>query len=94
MAYFSFTKSILKGKFIPIFEETNHASVARDFTYIDDIVKGCLAALDTAGKSTGSGGKKKGILQFWVYNLMNTPQLLYNHLQEPTLHNTTIRHIG
>lgn len=72
MAYFFFTKDILKGKSIQIFEAANHGTVARDFTYIDDIVKGCLAALDTAEKSTGSGGKKKGPAQLRVYNLGNT----------------------
>lgn len=72
MAYFFFTRDILKGKSIPIFEGANHGTVARDFTYIDDIVKGCLAALDTAEKSTGSGGKKKGPAQLRVYNLGNT----------------------
>ncbi|KAL3536964.1 hypothetical protein ACH5RR_000330 [Cinchona calisaya] len=72
MAYFFFTKDILKGKAIQIFEAPNHGTVARDFTYIDDIVKGCLAALDTAEKSTGSGGKKKGSAQLRVYNLGNT----------------------
>ncbi|KAI4323990.1 hypothetical protein L6164_023559 [Bauhinia variegata] len=72
MAYFFFTKDILKGKKITIFEGPNHKSVARDFTYIDDIVKGCLGALDTAGKSTGSGGKKKGAAQLRVFNLGNT----------------------
>ncbi|KAK8693461.1 hypothetical protein V6N13_071044 [Hibiscus sabdariffa] len=72
MAYFFFTRDILKGKSIPIFEAANHGTVARDFTYIDDIVKGCLAALDTAEKSTGSGGKKKGPAQLRVYNLGNT----------------------
>nr|GFB16473.1 UDP-glucuronate 4-epimerase 6-like [Tanacetum cinerariifolium] len=45
---------------------------ARDFTYIDDVVKGCLGALDTAEKSTGKGGKKKGPAQLRVYNLGNT----------------------
>ncbi|CAI0383299.1 unnamed protein product [Linum tenue] len=50
----------------------NHGTVARDFTYIDDIVKGCLGALDTAQKSTGSGGKKKGPAQLRVFNLGNT----------------------
>ncbi|CAN0921446.1 UDP-glucuronate 4-epimerase 3 [Linum grandiflorum] len=50
----------------------NHGTVARDFTYIDDIVKGCLGALDTARKSTGSGGKKKGPAQLRVFNLGNT----------------------
>ena len=57
MAYFFFTKDILKGKTITVFESPDKGSVARDFTYIDDIVKGCLGALDTAEKSTGSGGK-------------------------------------
>ncbi|KAK1376318.1 UDP-glucuronate 4-epimerase 3 [Heracleum sosnowskyi] len=72
MAYFFFTNDILKGKSIPIFEAANHGTVARDFTYIDDIVKGCLASLDTAEKSTGSGGKKKGSAQLRVFNLGNT----------------------
>ena len=72
MAYFFFTKNILKRKPITIFEAPNHGTVARDFTYIDDIVKGCLAALDTAKKSTGTGGKKKGNAQFRIFNLGNT----------------------
>ncbi|GLT40300.1 hypothetical protein SLA2020_144450 [Shorea laevis] len=72
MAYFFFTKDILKGKKITIFEGPDHTTVGRDFTYIDDIVKGCLAALDTAKKSTGTGGKKKGPAQLRVFNLGNT----------------------
>ncbi|KAL0324420.1 UNVERIFIED_CONTAM: UDP-glucuronate 4-epimerase 3 [Sesamum calycinum] len=72
MAYYFFTKDILRGKEIKIFEGADHATVARDFTYIDDVVKGCLAALDTAKKSTGSGGKKKGAAQLRIYNLGNT----------------------
>ncbi|CAG7881149.1 unnamed protein product [Brassica rapa] len=72
MAYFFFTKDILKGKSISIFESPNHGTVARDFTYIDDIVKGCLGALDTAEKSTGTGGKKRGPAQLRVFNLGNT----------------------
>ncbi|GLT39782.1 hypothetical protein SLA2020_139550 [Shorea laevis] len=72
MAYFFFTKNILEGEKITIFEGPDRATVGRDFTYIDDIVKGCLAALDTAKKSTGSGGKKKGPAQLRVFNLGNT----------------------
>ncbi|XP_075494362.1 UDP-glucuronate 4-epimerase 3-like [Primulina tabacum] len=72
MAYFFFSRDILKGKSIPIFEAADHGTVARDFTYIDDIVKGCLASLDTSEKSTGSGGKKKGPAQLRVFNLGNT----------------------
>ncbi|CAI8589195.1 unnamed protein product [Vicia faba] len=74
MAYFFFTKDILKGKHITVFESPDGGSVARDFTYIDDIVKGCLGALDTAKKSTGFGvdGKKKGNAQYRIFNLGNT----------------------
>ncbi|KAK1262201.1 UDP-glucuronate 4-epimerase 3 [Acorus gramineus] len=75
MAYFFFTKDILRGKRIPIFETPDHGTVARDFTYIDDVVKGCLASLDTAGKSTGSGGKKRGPAPLRVFNLGNTSPL-------------------
>ncbi|KAK9058962.1 hypothetical protein SSX86_021580 [Deinandra increscens subsp. villosa] len=80
MAYFFFTKDILKGKSIPIFESINHGTVARDFTYIDDVVKGCLGALDTAEKSTGSGGKKKGAAQLRIFNLGNTSPVAVSDL--------------
>lgn len=43
MAYFSFTKAILEGKPIDIY---NHGEMKRDFTYIDDIVEGTAAAID------------------------------------------------
>ncbi|XP_057537995.1 UDP-glucuronate 4-epimerase 6-like [Amaranthus tricolor] len=72
MAYFFFTKDILQGKPINIYKTHDGQEVARDFTYIDDIVKGCVGALDTAEKSTGSGGKKRGPAQLRVYNLGNT----------------------
>jgi UDP-glucuronate 4-epimerase len=39
MAVFSFTKAILEGKPIDVF---NHGKMQRDFTYIDDIVEGVL----------------------------------------------------
>lgn len=72
MAYFFFTRDILRGKKITIFQGPNGFTVSRDFTYIDDIVKGCLGALDTATESTGSGGVKKGQAQLRIYNLGNT----------------------
>ncbi|MEM9885896.1 MAG: NAD-dependent epimerase [Bacteroidota bacterium] len=43
MAYFLFTKAILEGKAIKVF---NHGKMARDFTYIDDIVQGIVKVLD------------------------------------------------
>lgn len=72
MAYFFFTKDILQGKGINIYQTHDEKEVARDFTYIDDVVKGCLGALDTAEKSTGKGGKKRGPAQLRIYNLGNT----------------------
>jgi UDP-glucuronate 4-epimerase len=43
MALFSFTKNILAGKPIDVFNYGNHR---RDFTYIDDIVQGVVRATD------------------------------------------------
>ena len=43
MAYFIFTRKILAGEPIEVFGEGH---MARDFTYIDDIVDGVLGALD------------------------------------------------
>ncbi|XP_042004374.1 UDP-glucuronate 4-epimerase 1-like [Salvia splendens] len=72
MAYFSFTRNILQGKPITIYKGKNHVDLARDFTYIDDIVKGCIGSLDSAKKSTGSGGKKRAPAQYRIFNLGNT----------------------
>ena len=43
MALFLFTKNILEGKPIDVF---NHGKHRRDFTYIDDIVEGIVRTLD------------------------------------------------
>lgn len=43
MAYFSFTKAILEGRPIDVY---NEGKLQRDFTYIDDIVAGTIAAID------------------------------------------------
>ncbi|HWT71017.1 MAG TPA: NAD-dependent epimerase/dehydratase family protein, partial [Oxalicibacterium sp.] len=43
MAYFSFTKAILEGKQIDVF---NNGEMQRDFTYIDDIVEGLVRVKD------------------------------------------------
>lgn len=45
MAYFSFTKAILAGESIKVF---NHGKMERDFTYIDDIVEGIEKLVDRA----------------------------------------------
>ena len=43
MALFIFTKAILEGKPIDVF---NHGKMKRDFTYVDDIVEGIVRTLD------------------------------------------------
>ncbi|MBC8500724.1 MAG: SDR family NAD(P)-dependent oxidoreductase [Nanoarchaeota archaeon] len=47
MALFIFTKAILEGKEIKVF---NNGNMARDFTYISDTISGILSALDSAFK--------------------------------------------
>ncbi len=43
MAYFSFTKAILEGRTIDVY---NYGRMQRDFTYIDDITEGVVRVLD------------------------------------------------
>jgi len=43
MAYFSFTRAILQGEPIKVF---NYGKMKRDFTYIDDIVEGVVRLVD------------------------------------------------
>jgi UDP-glucuronate 4-epimerase len=48
MALFKFTKNILEGKAIDVF---NHGKHTRDFTYISDIVEGLIKSLDNPATS-------------------------------------------
>jgi UDP-glucuronate 4-epimerase len=43
MALFLFTKAILEGRPIDVF---NHGNMQRDFTYVDDIVEGVIRVMD------------------------------------------------
>ncbi len=43
MALFLFTEKLLKGEKLPVF---NEGKMQRDFTYVDDIVSGIVAAID------------------------------------------------
>jgi len=47
MAMFIFTKKILNGESIPVF---NNGNMKRDFTYIDDIISGTRSAIDNNHK--------------------------------------------
>ncbi|CAM8654902.1 WcaG Nucleoside-diphosphate-sugar epimerases [Oxalobacteraceae bacterium] len=51
MALFKFTKAILAGEKIPVF---NYGKHRRDFTYIDDIVEGVIHVLDKPAQSNPS----------------------------------------
>ncbi|MGM0619795.1 MAG: NAD-dependent epimerase [Bacteroidota bacterium] len=67
MAYFLFTKAILENKPIKIF---NHGDLHRDFTYIDDIVKGITKILNKPPQ-TSSRGKEKEV-PYKIYNIGNS----------------------
>jgi UDP-glucuronate 4-epimerase len=69
MSLWIFTKAILEGKPIPLF---NGGEMRRDFTYVDDIVAGILAALDRPPVAA----EKKAAHR--VYNLGN-------HRSEPLM---------
>lgn len=74
MALFLFTKAILEGKSIDVF---NHGKMRRDFTYVDDIVEGVIRVLDNTaaanpewnGKNPDPGTSK---VPWKVYNIGNS----------------------
>jgi UDP-glucuronate 4-epimerase len=76
MALFLFTKAILSGQPIQVF---NHGKMRRDFTYIDDIVEGIIRVLDrTAAPNPAWTGAEPdpgtSSAPFRVYNIgNNTP---------------------
>ena len=51
MAAFLFTRAILEGRPIDVF---NHGNMQRDFTYVDDIVEGVLRVLDRPATANAS----------------------------------------
>lgn len=77
MAYYSFAEAIYEGKAIPLF---NHGEMKRDFTYIDDIVDGTIAALNHEGSADtfNLGNHKPETLNTFV-------ALLEKYLQKPAL---------
>lgn len=67
MAAFIFTKAILSGQSIPIY---NNGQMRRNFTYIDDVVSGVLGSLNHP---------PKGELPYALYNIGNdrSEELMY-----------------
>jgi UDP-glucuronate 4-epimerase len=73
MAYFSFTKDILEGKPIKVF---NHGKMERDFTYIDDIVEGIVKLIDKIPRRNNSWNESVDDLSssfapYKIYNIGN-----------------------
>ncbi len=81
MAYYSFTRAILEGSPIQVF---NYGKMKRDFTYIDDIVEGMVRLVDKIpqpdpkwdGKSPDPG---RSYAPYRIYNIGNNKpvELLY-----------------
>lgn len=62
MAYFGFTNKLVKGETIKIF---NYGNCKRDFTYVDDIVKGVVNVLEKSPDANDDGVKYR------IYNIGN-----------------------
>jgi len=74
MALFIFTKAILEGKPIDIF---NNGNMQRDFTYVDDIVEGIIRVIDNPPKksynwSAINPDPASSIAPFKLYNIGNS----------------------
>lgn len=75
MAYFKFTKKIIEGTPIDIY---NNGQMSRDFTYIDDIVSGIVKlcdhppARDPSWDGDAPDPSRSGVAPFRVYNIGNS----------------------
>ena len=63
-----FTSKILAGEPIPVF---NYGKMQRDFTYIDDIVRGVIACLDAAPEDDGAAKPGGSVAPHSLYNIGN-----------------------
>jgi UDP-glucuronate 4-epimerase len=77
MAYFLFTKAILEGKAIDVF---NQGKMKRDFTFIDDVVKGVISIIDRNAQpnpkwSSDSPDSATSYAPYKIYNIGNNNQV-------------------
>jgi len=77
MAAWIFTSKILAGEPIPVF---NHGEMRRDFTYIDDIVAGVVAALDHPPADDGAAKAGGSTQPHALYNIGNNRSEPLGHL--------------
>jgi UDP-glucuronate 4-epimerase len=73
MAYFSFTKAIMEGTPIDVF---NYGKMKRDFTYIDDIIEGLVRVMDKIPRSNPEWDRKNpdpgsSYAPYKLYNIGN-----------------------
>lgn len=68
MMMWTFTKAILAGKPIQVF---NNGEMQRDFTYIDDIVSGVIACLDNPPADDGAEKAGGSVKPHALYNIGN-----------------------
>lgn len=73
MAYYSFTKDIIEGNTIKVF---NNGDMSRDFTFIDDIVEGIIRLLDYPPKYNKNWDKENpdpssSYAPYKIYNIGN-----------------------
>ena len=82
MALFLFTKSILENRPIQVF---NYGNMTRDFTFIDDIIKGVVKVIDTPAKptmDTNPDPSSSNIAPYKVYNIGNSnPVKLLDYIE-------------
>ena len=81
MALFKFTKGILEGQPIPVY---NRGQMVRDFTYVDDIVEGVTRVLDQPpGKGGGASEPDRSASAPWrIYNIGNSSRVqLMDYIQ-------------
>lgn len=85
MAMFLFTKAIIEGKPIKVF---NNGNMKRDFTYVDDIVEGVIKVIDQpAQPNTAWSGlrpeSKSSKAPYRLYNIgNNNPVLLTDFIEQ------------
>jgi len=81
MGYWLFTKAILEGRPIDLF---NEGRMRRDFTYVDDVVEGIVRLLDrpAAPEPAWSGEAPDPATSPWPYRVYN----IGNHRPEELLH--------
>lgn len=83
MALFKFTKNILENKPITVF---NHGKMTRDFTYVDDVVKGIACALRAPAQSNHDWKQKPecatSYAPYQIFNIGNSnPESLMHYIE-------------